>query len=131
MTTEDNNIDKLIAGYIALDDKRRELKAAFTDKDEQMQQMQDRIKAHLASIMGEQGLQNMRSPSGTVYFAEQTSVSVEDWPTFLNYCVTNDRLDLIKKGASKDAVVAFREENDDLPPGVGWRQAKEARVRRT
>ena len=124
------NASKLISAYLQLKEKKSTLKAEYDAGAAELDVLMARTLKALDDIMTEQGLQNLRGDNGTAYIGTKTSASVGDWNAFLKYAVDTDRLELLGRHCSKEAVAAYREENDALPPGVNWYAEKTVNIRR-
>lgn len=123
-------IEQFIDRYIKLRDKKAEMKAAFDISvgkiDEAMQKVENVILEHLNNT----GTNSVGSDSGTAFKQQMTSATVGDRDAFINYVRTNDAYTLLDVRANKTAITEFKEANNDLPPGVVWREETVVRIRR-
>jgi hypothetical protein len=55
---------------------------------------------------------------------------VADWDQTLNWIKTEGAWHMLDRRVNKTAVEAYREANNDLPPGVNWRDEIVVNVRR-
>ena len=58
------------------------------------------------------------------------SAVVSDWDAILDHVKENEAWELIERRVNKTAIKEFRDEHDDLPPGVSWNEAQVVNVRR-
>jgi hypothetical protein len=123
-------IDDMVAKYIELRDRKAALKAQFTADTEAIDAMLDRCERHFLTVMNEQGLESLPTAAGVPYKQHRTSATVADWDQTLNWIKTEGAWHMLDRRVNKTAVEAYREANNDLPPGVNWRDEIVVNVRR-
>ena len=123
--------DKLVGVYLELRDRRAQRKAAYDNDDAADKGKQEKIETILLQRFLADGTESVRTTNGTAYKATRTSVSCADGAIFFDYCRENDAWDLLEKRPAKAAVLAFKEEFDDIPPGLNWREDVTINVRRS
>ena len=79
----------------------------------------------------EQGLSNVKTAHGTPYIIERTSVSVADPEAFKAWVVEQNALDFMETRANKAMVEAYKEANEDLPPGLNWNAKRAIGLKRS
>lgn len=124
-------IDKLIETYVALRDKKAQMKAEYEASVAPIQQALDRAEAELLRAMQEQGTTALKTPFGTAYQSKRTSATVADWDQLLSYVQQNSLWTMLERRVNKTAVDEFVEANNDLPPGVNYRTELTVGVRRS
>ena len=124
------NIDLIIDKYIQLRDRKAVLKAAFDASVEDITTAMTRCEIVILEELNTQKVESVRTAHGTAYKSVSTSVTTADGEMFMKFCVDNDRLDLLEKRPNKTAVEEYKAANDDLPPGINYRQAVSLNVRR-
>ena len=127
---ESPQVAKIVEKYIALRDKKSELKAAYDGSVKEIDTAMDRVELYLLKTMQELGLESMKTPFGTPYISVRTSATVADWPAALDFIRSNEHWEMLERRVSKTFVDAYRKENDDLPPGVNYREERVVNVRR-
>jgi len=124
--------DKLIASYIKIRDARAQRKAAYDVEDSEDKQKQDKLESEMIARLNSRGAKSISTNFGTAYKASRTSATVADWDAFFNnYVVPNQAWELLEHRASKAAVEQFRAANDDVPPGINWREEITVNFRRS
>lgn len=123
-------LDLIIERYVQLRDRKAELKAAFDASTAELNSAMQRLEGAILENLTAQGVESVRTSAGTAYKSTSTSVTAADGEMFLQWCIDNDRLDMMEKRPSKTAVEEYKAANDDLPPGVNWKQAVSVGVRR-
>jgi hypothetical protein len=121
----------LVEVYIKLRDRRAQRKAAYENEDAGDKTKQARIESLLLQRFQAEGIDSIKSPAGTAYTTKRTSVSLADPDVYLDWVKANDAWDFLDRKANKTAVVAYREQHDDLPPGVNWSEELVVGVRRS
>lgn len=124
------NFDAIVSKYIQLRDKKEQLKAEYDLKVAKINEVMDKAEAVLIKHFNETGLESVRTDAGTAYKSKKTSAPVADWDAFLAHVISNEDYQLLEHRASKKAVEEFRNANDDLPPGVNWREEVSISIRR-
>lgn len=124
-------VDQIIERYIALRDKKADLKAAFTQSTEAIDAALERIENFLLKTMQDLGVESLRSGLGTAYKQAQTSATVADWESALDWVKKNEQWAMLEKRVSKSFVEAYKNENADLPPGIDWREVTKVNIRRS
>ena len=123
-------IDTIIEKYIQLRDKKATLKAAFDASVDTINTTLARCEQVILAEITAQGVESVRTEYGTAFKSVATSVTTADGPMFMQFCIDNERFDLLDKRPSKTAVEEYKAANDDLPPGLNYRQAVTLNVRR-
>jgi hypothetical protein len=116
--------------YVQLRDQAAELKREYQEKADKVKANMDKIEAALLVAMDATGMESVRVDGGTAYIATQSSATVADRETFLNYCKENGEWSLMDIRASKTAIIQFQSANNDLPPGINWRSERVVNFRR-
>lgn len=124
------NAKELIEKFIELRDKKARLKAEYDEKATKVQGVMDQIEVKLLEAFSKNGINSLKTESGTAYESVRTSASVADKEAFLDYVKVKDEWALLDVRASKSAVEQFVSANDELPPGVNWRTERVVNIRR-
>lgn len=121
----------LLKAFIALRDRRAERKAAYTNADSGDKDKQDKIEIEFLKRFNERGIDNVSSKGvGTAYRSVRSSASVADKTAFMEHIKENEAWELLEIRANKSSVLQFRDENEDLPPGVNWSETQIINFRR-
>lgn len=106
-------LDKVVAHYIALRDKKDAITARHKDE---LRPVNDAMALLEAFMQKSLDAQNQRSASfagiGTCFKQKWTSVKVGDWEETLDYIRENDRWDLLTQAVNKTAVIESMSERD-------------------
>ena len=123
-------IDSIIERYIKLRDKKAQMKAAFDASTADINNAMTRCEQVILEEINSQGVESVRTEFGTAFKSVTTSVTAADGEMFMQFCIANDRMDMMEKRPNKTAVEEYKAANDDLPPGINYRQAVSLNVRR-
>lgn len=125
-----HTIEDVVARYVALRDKKAALKAELDKATEKIDEGMVRLERFMLDYLNKTGLSSVGTGEFTAYKASVTSVTTGDKQAFLDYVKEQEAWGLLDVRPSKTAVVEFRTENDDLPPGINWREENVVRIRR-
>jgi hypothetical protein len=123
-------LDAIVERYIALRDRKAEMKKQYEDQVAAVDGAMDKIEAYLLKTMTDQGVESVKTPFGTPYKTTKIGTPVQDWDEFRRYVIETGDWSILTRSVSKAAVKAYREEHGDLPPGVGWTEIVAVNIRR-
>lgn len=124
-------IDGLVERYLALRDKKAEYKAEYDAKVEAIEAAMTKVENYLLKLMQDLGVESIRTAVGTPYISRRSSASVSDWESFLGFVRENDNWEMLERRANKTVVQQWREEHNDLPPGLNWREERVVNIKRS
>lgn len=130
-TKETPAVDEIVARYIALRDKKAEIKAKYDAEVEAIDAAMNRVENYLLKLMTELGVESIRTSAGTPYVSRRTSATVADWDTFLDWVQRNGEWSMLERRANKTVVQSWRDEHNDLPPGLNWREERVVNIKRS
>jgi len=124
-------LERVVAQYIQLRDAKKDHKAAFDAAVADIDTAMAQCEAYFLKTMRAQGLTSLPTGAGTPYQSSRTSVRVVDPRLYFAWILESpDRSAFLDIKANKTAVVAFKEEHQDLPPGLDWHEEIVVNVRR-
>ena len=125
---DDGSLLKL---FIALRDRRARRKADYNADDAGDKDKQNNIEVEFLKRFNERGIDNVSSKdSGTAYRSTRVSASVADWDALLEHIKADNAWEMLERRVNKTAVLQYKEENEDLPPGVNWNETHGVNFRR-
>lgn len=125
------SINDIVERYIALRDKKAQFKAEYDAKVEAVETALGRCEAFILGKLDEMGAESIRTPAGTAYVSHQNSATAADWDAYLTWVRANDAWSGIDKRVNKSFVESYKEQHNDLPPGVNWRSERKVNFRRS
>ena len=113
-------VDTVVSKYIALRDKRSELKKQYEASDAPYREAMDKCEAWLLSQANALGVDNFAVKGvGTAIKGRDMKVSCKDWGAFHTFVKENDQLDMFERRISRNIVKAYMENHgDEIPPGL-------------
>ena len=124
---------ELVERYIALRDRKAAFKAEYDKKVAVLEDAMGKIEAVLLRSFNESGIENIKTEAGTAYVSVRTSATVADRDVYFGWVGEDfaERAIFLDARANKTAVDQFRAANNDLPPGLNWREERVVNIRRT
>lgn len=124
------DLNQLTAMYIKLRDEKATRKKAYEESVAALDEGMKRLEVAMLGLLTKQGAESVRTDAGTVYRSKKSTCHVADWDALLKFVQDNQFWHMLKKDIAKKAVDEFREEKNDLPPGLDWREEFTVGVRR-
>jgi len=124
-------LSEVVEKYLSLRDKRDTINREAKEKAAQINANLEKIEGYILKAFEAQGVESVKTASGTAYRATQTSATVADWDSFLAHVVARKEWELLERRCAKKAVETYTEDNGTLPPGVNWRAENIINVRRS
>lgn len=115
-------LDELVGNYIKLRDKKAQIKAEYDAKVDQIDALLGKIEAALLKKFEETGQESARTEAGTAFKSVKTSCTVADKDAFMAYVKAQGAWELLDIRANKTAVDQYRGVNEEIPPGLNWRE---------
>lgn len=123
--------EALVERYVKLRDAKQKLANQTKEKVQVLDEAMAKIEAVLLAQFNESGIESVKTAAGTAYKDPKTFATVGDWDAFLTFVRENEAWHLLKHDVVKTGVQEYKAENDDqLPPGVDWREEITIKVRR-
>lgn len=122
---------ELITEFIQLRDELSQRKADFKAIEDGIKTRQAQIQGELQQVMGQMGVDSLKTPSGTAYLTEKVSVLTSDKEKFLEYIQKNKAWELLDVRGSKTAIQEYTLENNDVPPGIELSRFQDVGIRRS
>ena len=114
--TEEIPVDKLVAVYIKMRDKRAELLREYEDQDEAVKQQMEVVEGRLLDLCKTIGVDSLKTKHGTVMRGVKTRYWTSDWQSMHNFIMENKMPDLLEKRVSQSTMKQLLEENPDIMP---------------
>jgi predicted transcriptional regulator len=119
--SEGITVDKLIAAYLKLRNKKESIEAAAKEQVKDITALMDKLEQQLLKECEEQGVDSFKTEHGTAFIKETDYASVEDWDAVLEFVEKNKAYEFLTKKVNKIPVREFIEEHKgELPPGMSY-----------
>lgn len=123
-------IDELIERYIKLRDLKGDRKKAYDAEVAKIEKAMAVLEGHLANALNAANVDRMGCKAGTVFFQKTASVTAADKEIFFDFLQSTDNWQLADIRPAKKAVTEWRDEGNELPPGINFHEAQVVRVNR-
>jgi hypothetical protein len=128
------DIERITKAYIAIRDRRAEIKKTFDADYTDLGSKLERLEAELLRHLQETRSEAIRTAFGTVYRQEEVKPSCQSWEALDTWIDGNPDIaasDVLEKRVSRKFITEYMETHDGaLPPGVSVYREYVARVRR-
>lgn len=114
------NFETASAKYLELRKEHERIDREAKAQKAEITKIMNDIENWFALRAQEEGLENIKTPTGTVYWSTVSSASVADPQAFRDYVFANKAYDLLETRVSKTATKSFIEANGAPPPGVNF-----------
>lgn len=119
MEDEPMNVDRLVLAYRKIREVKQDKEEAHKDAIAELDEKLDRISAELLKICSEQGVDSLRTSSGTVTRGTRTRYWTSDWDSMYEFIKEHEAYSLLEQRINNKNMRQFIEENpDDLPMGL-------------
>lgn len=125
--------DVLVKAYVALRDERALRKKQFEQEDGEYKAKMEKIEGIFLARFATSGHESVRTTFGTAFKQLKTSATVADKDAYVSWILDDpsERLVFLDARCNKTAVTQFKEAENDLPPGVNWREEYAIGIRRS
>ena len=123
-------ISDLVGMYIELRDQKDRMYNEYKDSVANIDKKLDKMEAKILEVMQKVGMEAIRTENGTVSSSTRVSSSVADKEAFLDFVREHDLWQLVDMRPLKSGIKEYRDVNDDLPPGINWREERVVQFRR-
>lgn len=124
-------LSEVVAKYIELRDQKAQLKTEYDIQIAPIEAKMSKIEGKLLEVLDQTGGKSFNTPHGTAYVSVRTTASVADREAFFDFVKQNEEWPLMEVRASKLAVEQYKSVNQELPPGINWREERVVNIRRS
>ncbi len=124
-------LSEAVSIYIKMRDKKAQMKAEFDASIAPLNEKMEKLEAKLLDVFNKTGMDSVKTEFGTAYTTTRVTASVADREIFMTHIKENDDWALLEVRASKTAVEQYRDNNNDLPPGISMREERVVNIRRS
>jgi hypothetical protein len=130
--TETISVDKLVAVYIKMRDKRAELLRDYEEADSTVKAQMELVETKLLDTCKEIGVDRLGSKHGTVMRTVKTRYWTGDWESMHKFILEHKMPQLLERRISQLNMKQLLEENPDLTPmGLNTDSKYSVTIRRT
>lgn len=112
--------DVVIGKYIALRDKRSELKKAYTEADEPYKAAMEKCEVWLLQQCNTMGVDNLTVKGvGTAIKGKDMKVAGKDWKAFNDWARENNEMDMFERRIARTVLSSYMKDHEGVvPPGL-------------
>jgi hypothetical protein len=114
--TEDISVDKLVAVYIKMRDKRTQLLRDYEEEDGAVKAQMEMVEGKLLDLCKAINADTLGSKHGTVMRTVKTRYWTSDWQSMHEFIMQHQMPDLLEKRISQTTMKQLLEENPELMP---------------
>lgn len=117
--TETISVDRLVAAYIKMRDKRAELLREYEAADADVKAQMEAVESSLLDLCKQIGADTLGSKHGKVIRTVKTRYWTSDWDSMHKFIMQHNMPELLERRISQTTMKQLLDENPDLmPPGV-------------
>ena len=129
--TETISVDRLVAAYIKMRDKRAELLREYEEADGTVKAQMEAVESKLLDLCKEIGADTLGSKHGKVMRTVKTRYWTSDWESMHKFILEHKMPELLERRISQTTMKQLLEENPDLmPPGLNTDSRYAVTIRR-
>jgi arsenate reductase-like glutaredoxin family protein len=126
------SVDKLVAVYIKMRDKRAEILRDYEEADGSVKSQMELVEAKLLELCKEIGVDRLGSTHGTVMRTVKTRYWTSDWESMHKFILENKMPELLERRISQTTMKQLLEENPEvMPMGLNIDSKYGVTIRRT
>jgi hypothetical protein len=108
--------DKMTKAYLAIRNKRAQLKAEYTKQDDELARQLDILKRALLSYCERNKVESVRTDEGLFFRSQRTKYWTSDWEAMHRFVIEHKVPELFDKRINQTNIKQFLEENPELKP---------------
>lgn len=129
--TETISVDRLVAAYIKMRDRRAELLREYEEADGTVKAQMEAVESKLLDLCKEIGADTLGSKHGKVMRTVKTRYWTSDWESMHKFILEHKMPELLERRISQTTMKQLLEENPDLmPPGLNTDSRYAVTIRR-
>lgn len=130
--TETVSVDRLVAVYIKMRDKRAELLRQYEEADGAVKEQMEAVEQKLLDICKEIGADTLGSKHGKVMRSVKTRYWTSDWDSMHKFILEHQMPELLERRISQTTMKQLLEEHPGLvPPGINADSRYAVTIRRS
>lgn len=124
-----DRIDEQVKTYLKLRELKAQMEKGHKERIGKVTEKMARLEAGFLKFFEETGQESARTRYGTPYTVLRESVTVSSRDDFLDFVRENEAWDMLENRASKTAVLEYKNEHEELPPGLNYRAERIVNVK--
>lgn len=125
------DLDRLVSVYIKIRDQKNEVLAKAREEEDLLNLKLKKIEAALLEHCADNGIESVRTGSGTFYRSVKQKFWTSDWESMNKFILEHEVPELLEKRIHQGNLKQFLEDNPELlPPGLNCDSEYTVTVRR-
>jgi hypothetical protein len=130
--TETISVDRLVAAYIKMRDKRAELLREYEEADGDIKAQMEAVEGKLLDLCKDIGADTLGSKHGKVMRTVKTRYWTSDWDSLHKFVLEHKMPELLERRISQSTMKQLLEEKPDvMPPGLNIDSRYTVTIRRS
>lgn len=125
------DVSKLVEVYVKIRDKRAELKKSFEVEDNKLVEKLEMIESELLNVCKDNGVESLRTTSGTAFRTIKERVWAPDWDAFKEFVREHDAVELFESRIHQGNYKEWAEAHPDVSAPVNVDRKYAITVRRS
>jgi hypothetical protein len=127
-----NTINKefLVSKYIELRDEVDRIEAEAKAATAELRAKMEKIETFFLAVSEQEGLKNINTNAGLVYFTDADNASVADPEAFFAFVKENEAWDMIQKRATTTSIRSYMTDTGLNVPGINFSSRRKVVIRR-
>ena len=130
MNGQQEDMNRRVQQYVALRDALKLLDDEHDLARKEFVESMDVLQGRIRSFMEANKLENLKTAHGTCYRSTRYTASLADADAFMKHVIETKEYELLDRRANANAVKAYVEKHNGLPPGVNLNSIQTVGVRR-
>lgn len=105
---------------LAVKDQLAKLDKEYKDRKKPLQEKAELIERWFKIRAEKEGVEGWKTSSGTIFFSTLERISVADFQQTISFIKEHDAYELLTNAVSKKAVLDWKKEHGELPPGLNY-----------
>jgi len=110
------DLDRIVSVYVKIRDKKAELAQKFAEEEQVLKDKMARLDAVLLEHCKANGVESVRTESGTFYRSTRSKYWTSDWESMNKFILDHSVPELLEKRIHQGNMKQFLEDNPDLLP---------------
>jgi len=124
------DIEAVIAGYLKLRDKRKQLKSKYEEEDKKLQDQLEILENYIKKVQRELNITQLKCLSGVAFTSPRIVYNCKDWNRFIQWAIENNHVGFLQRRLSNSSIQEFVDANNIIPPGLEAVKLEELHVRK-
>lgn len=113
---ENISVDRLVAAYIKMRDKRSVILRDYEEQDDAIKAQMELVETKLLDLCKTLDTDSLKTQHGLVYRSVKTRYWTSDWQSMYKFIKEHDMPELLERRVSQTGMKQLLEENPDLMP---------------